>query len=453
GCYDKVTDFLFENIGIGRSCCWYCILSISRSRFVMLSSKLSWSSMFTVNGTTHGKLKKLNHTLLLNNTSEEPLFQGTDRTFLSAHVELPYPIHGPLKSLNPICKDIRKNRSQFKRCDKKRISKHKTADRRYMYIPGRVLDFYKERDPDPWFNCDYNYFYTGGVLEHLEINSEQYLTWCDVDNNIRLSNLRKSRDVKLLDYECTSPVFSIKSISDSGCNFLVLREKHHVGVCKLSDDTELGKLWSKEFKVPILDAKLNPIRPTHLGLVQCDLKVSIRDIEASKTVYRFKNSANESDNFQQFQFLNDSSIVLMDRFTVKVLDYRSNTNVLQFDPHLIKCNSMCNLGISGNDLLLASRHYLMKTDIRYMKDFSYYSHTLRKAPCFMDFTSVGDDTYMCLSSHHQGNKVLFTGKSPSTVPFKVPCIQDTLKQARLQNSSLVLLDKLDERPKVGYLNN
>ncbi|KAJ8953868.1 hypothetical protein NQ314_007195 [Rhamnusium bicolor] len=387
----------------------------------------------------------------------DSLFDGTDRTIFHPHVELPYPIHKPFRATDidavkqllieksNYLKLLEAKRKRFK-VDRKVIVNKKIGNSEYMYLPRHLLEFYKNKDPDTYFNCDYNFYYTGGVLECLQINGGDYLIRPDVENNLCLNDLRNPSFITTLDSDCLTPIFNINSVKCASDHLLVLREKHHVSVKKLINTEKICKLWENKYSTPVLDAKLNQEKSVHIGVVLSNLKLNVTDIETNKTAFSFHNNNNrKADNFQQFQFINNNNIILMDRFVLKILDYRTKSEEKLFDPHLIDCNSLCNFDILENSIFLSSRHYLMKADLRNLQKVSHFSHSLNMPPCYMDFATKGDDTFLCLTSQSEDNKILFTGNSSYGLPYRVPGIQETLKECRLRNSSLVLFDTLDER--------
>ncbi|CAH1117597.1 unnamed protein product [Phaedon cochleariae] len=398
-------------------------------------------------------LKELRHDLLLN-FSEESLFLGRDRSSFNVNIELPYPIDEPSKTSEDIVTKIIVEKSEYAKNldlkrkgfhhDEKDIFREKYAGHEYINIPKHLLELYLKNDPDKFFNCDYNFYYTGGVLEHIVFNNEDYLIRPDVDNNLCISNLLNGSNEKF-DYSVSSPIYNINSNQNAGKTFFVLREKQRISIVELEDNKSLRFMHEFDYPVPVLDAKMSTYHPHHLGVVSFN-KLQVKNLETNKTLISLKsNLESDNDHFQQCQFMNENIILLMNRFSIKFLDYRDHTEEAVFDPKLIDCNSLCTFNILNNDLLLVSRHYLLKTDIRYLTNTTHYSHSLNVPPCYMDFTTEKEETYLCLSGQDVDSKVLFTGNCPYSMPIEVPSIRQTLKICRLQNPPLVLKDHLDKR--------
>lgn len=410
--------------------------------------------MFTKTGVKNAvnTVKDIRHDLLLN-FSEDYLFEGTDRTDEQVYVELPHPIHEPFKitEKDPVKQLLEEKEEYFKlvevkrrryNFDKKNIYKEKIAGSEYLYLPKHLLEFYKEKDPDSYFNCDYNFYYTGGFLEHIQISNEDYLIRPDAENKLCLSNLQLSSNVTLK-YDIPTRIFNIRAVKNDDRYLLLLRGKHNLNIAAVSNTEKLSDVWTHKHQVPIVDARLNH---EQVGIVGANFKLSIRNIETGQTLISYKNESNfKSDNFQQLQFLNTNTVVLSDRFQVKFIDCRTKTIEQVFNPELLECNALCNFEIRGNDFYLTSRHYLIKSDLRKLENVSCFSHSLSTPPCYMSFGTKSEDTFLCLAGQIPNNKILFSGKSVFGLPYKVPGIRSTLKECLLNSPSMFLRDDLSDR--------
>lgn len=398
-------------------------------------------------------LNKFHHDMLLN-FSEESLFEGTDRTFKNIYVELPYPIDKPKGSIKPSKDtvvslledkkeylDLLENKRKTYKCDLKNIAKKKLVDNEFIYLPKHLFEFYQKKDPDKYFQNNYNHYYTDGVLGTLEVGGNSFLIYPSYNNEIFLLNVYCSKENSIV-FKTDTPVYNISITNNSDQYPFVVREKKCFNILFL-DENEKGILkCKKEFPVPILDAKLKPNNVAHIGLVWANGNFNVNDIETNKTLLHYKaledSSEEKCDNFQQFSFHNSNLIYLMDNYKMKILDYRTKSLENTFDPKVIKCNSLCNFRILDNTLLLASRHYVMKADIRYLDKVESYSHTLVEPPCYMDIVSKNDDHFLALASQKHNSKVLFTGKAPYSLPYTVPSIKETLKETMLRDPTLIL---------------
>nr|CAI5862227.1 unnamed protein product [Callosobruchus analis] len=399
-----------------------------------------------------GHTVRLRHDLLLD-FSEEPLFDGVE---VPINVGLPYPVHAPLKittnkdSVTELLEakasyhNLLHFRRQTSRYDSKGVAFYVKNNRRYAYMPKRLLELYDQGDPDAYFDCDYNYYYTGGVLEHIVFNNKDYLV-CASPESIHLYQLSNHKYIDL-NYQNTSAVCGINVVkTDNSTAFLCLRGKDTVSLAKLTDNFEIEKKWSEEYDNPIVDAKLIESDLLSLGLIQSNGIFSIRDIELNADIFMFEQQKKyESDLFQHFKVLDTNTCILTNRYQVSIVDWRQSNEVMNFQPKVRDCNVLCNFCIMNNDLLLGTRHYVLKTDLRYMKDASHYAHSLISAPLYMDVITDSESKYLCLSSHKYNDRVIFASNSFSA-PFDVPSLSDTMKECIFNDPSLILKPCLDER--------
>lgn len=410
--------------------------------------------MFTKTGVKNFVIpvRDIRHDVLLN-FSEDYLFEGADKTNDQVYVELPHPLHEPFKDTgkDPVKELLQEKEEYYKllevkrrryKFDKKEIYKERFADSEYLYLPKHLLEFYREKDPDDYFNCDYNFYYTGGFLEHVQIDNEDYLIRPDGENRLCLSNLQTRHNV-MLKYDIPTRIFNIRAVKSSDNYLILFRGKHNLNIAAFLNEEELSNVWEHKHQTPIVDARLND---GQVGIVDANLKLSIRNVETGQTLVSYKNENSlKTDNFQQFQFLDANTVALSDRFQVKFIDCRTKTIEQVFNPELLECNALCSFEIRGKDFFLASRHYLIKSDLRKLENVSCFSHSFSAPPCYMSFGTKDEDTFLCLAGQTQDYKVLFTGKSIYSLPYKVSGIKSTFKECLLNNPSMVLCDNLSDR--------
>lgn len=408
-------------------------------------------------------LNKFHHDLLLN-FSEESLFEGTDRTFSNVYVDLPVPINQPSKIYelkDEVVSLIEKKRKyldffenqrrQYKH-DIKNIRKNKMKSCKFVNIPRQLLELYKKKDPDPYFHCDYNYYYTGGILEALEIDGKTYLTHVTNENTILLLDVQNTNNSLNIGFKTNSPIYNIYTLNNRHENDMVVREKHAVHLVGIDQDKVASSKWTFNGKFPIFDAKINDMQPCHIGLAEANGFLSVRDIESNKRIFHYKGIKDKQnyDNFQQFKFFDTNLICLMNNYKIKTLDYRTETLGCDFEPQVINCNSLCNIMIHNNTLLLASRHYIIKSDLRFLKNISTYSHTLSSPPCYMDICEMDGDFYLAVAGQQHNNKVLFTGNTPFSLPYEVPSVLKTFDETIIRNPTMILLsEELKNRLKLS----
>lgn len=396
----------------------------------------------------------IHHDLLLN-FSEESLFEGTDRTYNNIQVQFPFPVVNPKASIEPP-KDavitlleekeyyldlLEKKRKRYK-YDLIHIEKKTVDNKKFISLPKHLLEFYQTKDPDVSFHCDYNYYYTNGILESLEIEGKYFLIYPDRNNELFLLNTEELEEPMHIEFRTDTPVHNIWTVQNSPNSLFIVREKFTLNIMNLDENKKAVVLYQHNYKNPLLDAKANPSNLSHVGIIWANGNVNVNDVLTSRPLLHYRSLEGKTeetcDNFQQLNFFNNNSFCLMDRYKINIFDYRTKSRQSSFDPKLIDCNNLCNFKIVDNSILLASRHYIMKTDIRYLDKVSSYSHTLTMAPCYMDTALKDDDTYLAVASHHHDHKVIFTGRAPYSLPYKVPSLIDTLTETLLTDPTLIL---------------
>ncbi|CAG9863032.1 unnamed protein product [Phyllotreta striolata] len=406
-------------------------------------------------------LRQIRHDNLFN-SSEESLFEGTDRTFSQVFVELPYPVHVPLRTSEDLAKKLLKEKAEYNNLresirrrftvyDENRIIKEEQADERYITLPRYMIDWRKRKNPDDTFNSHYNYYYTGGNLEYFRLNDNVYLIRPDVNNKLCITNVSRginlTKEVARVNFHTETPIFNINSTECGNDLYFTIREKQTVNVVKCDETLSMTLKYSKTHQLPVLDSKL--YGDDKIGFILPNGKLNVTDITTDQTIFSTRNElTDEIDNFQQFRFLNEQTILLMDRAKIKLIDMRSNMHEMCFEPQLLKCNGFYNFVDIKNTLLVASMHYILKTDLRNLTKVSHYSHTLSEAPCYLDYTKTHTDIFLVVSGQNganSSNKVLFTGKSPYSIPYKIPSLKKTLIETQLSYPELVLEQHLENR--------
>ncbi|XP_066138607.1 uncharacterized protein [Euwallacea fornicatus] len=382
--------------------------------------------------------------------SEDNLFSGPDKSFTSVNCGLPYPgkpvLPVPDNFKDPI-KEILKERSKYEDLLKdarqskllQKVEDKSLGDSNYKYMPRRLLQLYQIQEPDQYFGIKQN-----GVLDIVKVDLVWYFVWPIFDGTLKLMNI----DTQGEDYKFTINS-NLKSISVNTYSFdneayILLQDQFSVTVfkiCHLPDGVTAFNLF---FDKRILDMKLNAKNKKLLGLIFDDNQFCIQNIHTQKNIFKY-NSKSVSNNIVQFEFYEESKVLLMHQFSLEIFDYISQNILQTFDPKLMMCNELCSFMTLGDTLILISRHYVIRTDLKTMKDFKTFSHTLSYPPHLVDTVLYDGDYYLCLGSHLEDDKILFSGNVLFGLPCKVPGIKTTLNEAVLQNPQLIIKENLYKR--------
>lgn len=310
-------------------------------------------------------------------------------------------------------------------------------------VTNGFLECLKTR-PERQFLCDYNPYYASGLLEYINLNDVEYLVRPDSKNNICnntlfslitflilnlllvLTKLSKPWKKRMVQVE-TPFQQSITGISINISNHLLLKHKNEVNLLEISEQIGTVKM-NKQFKMSLLDSHLSKLR---FGVILTDLKFQLYDIETNKKI---NLETCDTDSVMRCEFTNDT-ISLLGQKHFKLFDERSD-NYTVFEPQLQPCNLFCSAKILDNTVYLASRHYLIRSDTRFLKNFEFCSHLMPNGPCYMDLV----DGFLCLSNQKVEKKVMFCGNPINSLPLKVPSVIETYNECRLRKDILLLDD-------------
>jgi hypothetical protein len=350
-------------------------------------------------------------------------------------VQLPYPIGKPLKNteidiIDQFSKDLETYSKQFSTLERDfQVVKHKiltqTFDNSHAAITQGILNYCNSKKSESPFLCDYNPYYATGFLEYFCIYNSNYIIRPDCKNRLCVTNLAnpwKHKQISLK-YFTDEQVIGISSYSNN--EMLLLRHKSSINLVEVNDNMEIAIKWTKKFKRSLLNSKLNK---TKLGVVLSNTKFRLYDIETDKKI----NSLNYSDPVTYFEFV-DNSIAFLNQKSIKIIDQRSNECSRLLKPELDNCNYLCSVKICDNLMYVNTRHHLLRTDIRFLKNVEFCTHLMKYSPCYMEYM----DHYLCLSSQKATQKVLFSGNPISSLPHHVPSISESLTKCRLQKDVLL----------------
>ncbi|KAJ3655440.1 hypothetical protein Zmor_014572 [Zophobas morio] len=362
---------------------------------------------------------------------------------LKIYVEDPYPIHKPLRysKTDVICKyneDIETYNDQLNSLSKdfpvvKNTIMNQSFTNSHATVTKGMLNFCNNVSREAAFPCDYNPYYASGVLEYLSLDTGFYLVRPDCRNNLRLINVENPwKNKKLqINQQFNEPITGLSSYDNSENVLLLLKHKKELNLLTLADVDDTDICYTKNFKINILDAKINK---TKMCVVLSNSKVQLYDIETHQkcdlTVY-------DLNDVTRVEFIDENNIFSLEQKKLKMFDLRA-PNYKLFKPDVNDCNYLCSVKSSDNVVYLSTRHLLMMTDLRFLKNVEFCTHLMKSSPCYMDIV----DNILCLSSQKANEKVLFGGCPISSLPVTIPSILETLDKCRLQKDILL-------KPQVG----
>lgn len=121
---------------------------------------------------------------------------------VTLNISLPFPVTEAhiLKNYVDNCKDLVLQKQQYNhklnlhvaryKKDKKWLTKKYVRKTKYGVLPKYMFDLSVQnlKDPDVYFNGNYNWYYTGGILDVCSIFKDEHLIYPDNNNLLRKYN-------------------------------------------------------------------------------------------------------------------------------------------------------------------------------------------------------------------------------------------------------------------------
>lgn len=393
---------------------------------------------------------RLHHYLIYENDDNELLHQEPREVF----IEHPYPINTTLTTLPGLdryeelleqkkryLKELDTCRRLFAR-DKKRLLHKKFQKDKFAVLPQYVVDMTqnKSSDPDTYFADDsnYNWYYTGGLLQCIEANDTDLLIRINHQNNLVVSDINEISEHNV-NLNKNHRIYAINGLSLGDNSFLIsLRAKHKVYISTINanetDTFEVNLTNRQTSEIPFVDLKLNHTTKNTFCTLLANNYLKVYDINHEKAIYKyhFAEDFNQIASFGQAEFLNQNELVILNRSEIYLSDKRQ-ANVSQASLNLNDCDEMCTFCVRDeNTLYTANRHSFMKYDLRNFKTVYKYSHMLELPPFLITCEKMNGIDYICLANQH--TKVLLSDDSSMySLPLQIPSVLDTYTESQLKD--------------------
>lgn len=390
------------------------------------------------------------HNLLVD-FSEDYLFDGVKISQKPVHVGLPYPIGNNVISAtnkDPLSDILTKKKVYLEklrigrlRTSRNDVEEYSSGGSNYVTMPLALLELYNCKDPDPdWVN-DSNVYYKG-LLDIVEIDGKIYVIFYVVsDRKILLVDAENPFDTFLFPFSPESNVYSLKCYTGKS-SLLLIKEKYKVTLIKITSVEEFSTAFQYVSNCAFIDTKINEYNNKHIGFLE-KRKIYCKHVKSKKTVFKL-DLLDLTKEYKEFRFFKKDQIILMDSFTVQIINYKKNSVLMMYDPELLKCNPLYSFKVLNETLFLVSQHYVIKVDLKDLEKKSLFSHTMEKSPMLVDLLEDDTNTYLCLASPFLDGKILFAGRSLFSLPYQVPGVGITLRETYLRNPDLLLIDNLKQ---------
>ena len=331
---------------------------------------------------------------------------------------------------------------------------------KYLADLTEIIDM----DPDPYFEGTYNWYRTGGSLDHVHLNNANILLFpfmgelvaapiVSTEEFLWRPLLQAAAKCELdgslyeLKHNINVDTCMILGRYKNHCNFYLLLD--HENKCSL---TEIHKQPSK---IPYVSADLNLINTKQYCTVNVERSVTLWDMTKMKHIN--SNTIPQSTVLDdpwgiiKFQSMDSNVILFVDRCCLHYLDVRIpfDRPALTLCPksHLEKCENLSFDVASRHSSCryVAARHSVLMCDNRSPKQCvqQKWTHQFKGPPLMGHTINRGTQEFLILSSQipTESTVILNTWTSSETshsfnFPFTPPHVLKTLNESQMQGMCL-----------------
>ncbi|XP_014479714.1 PREDICTED: uncharacterized protein LOC106747002 [Dinoponera quadriceps] len=330
----------------------------------------------------------------------------------------------------------------------------------YTNIPRYVADIAEliEMNPDPYFEEAYNWYYTGGSLNYIQLNGWDILLFPFMGDLVAANIIAMEDSIwkPLLQnsakYELHEALYEIRHNSiDNTCRILG-RHKNQCALytlCNFENHLILKEIHKQASKIPYVSADLSLINVNHHCTLNADKILSLWDITRTYHISNgsvVQNKAQDAWGSVRFQQGDPNVLIYVDRCCLHYIDTRTSFDhpslTLCPKSHLENCESLSVDAASRNDSCryIGTYHSLLMCDNRSPKQCiqQKWTHQFKDTPLLMTVTNSNNKEIVVLSSQTAGESAIILNTWASleafhsfNLPFKPPYIAETLNEAQL----------------------
>ncbi|PSN35808.1 hypothetical protein C0J52_21971 [Blattella germanica] len=357
-------------------------------------------------------LKTIPHYIIpgLNLRTEEVESDEDDERIFSYpyNCELPLPFLPPSPASNQIL------------VTRERLRHLEFSDKKVFTVSNRDAEFLKvvASDPDKEFDGMYNWYYTGGCMDILNVNGNMCLATTHGEKN-----------------DCL--------------RYIGVRQHKTCHLYTVTEDFNLENIMELESKFPFTGIDINPYCIGRYCTI--NTKRFIQEWDVPKGVSRFSwrsplKYGNLPDKWCSVAYGCGSDIIMMaDRAYVHLLDLREQepvqTTYVQKSDHLEICEDislMFQSSIKDFAWYICTNHHILLFDIRKnIVPMQQWTHLMRSPPLYGHSvpTQMQQEEVICIAGQHSGEIVSlinsWNGHIPysEVMPLSLPNLHDSLLSA------------------------
>ncbi|XP_077261778.1 TATA box-binding protein-associated factor RNA polymerase I subunit C-like [Temnothorax americanus] len=370
--------------------------------------------------------------------------------------------------INRIIKYYEKHKKEFDVVHKKSI-KWKRGSKGYSAnVPRYIADIAEllDMDPDPYFEGTYNWYYTGGSLNYVQLNDWDVLLFPFVGDLVA-AHITPMEDFvwkPLLQNsaKCKLPgaLYEIRQTKISDTCRILARHKGQCALYTLSTSENhlvLDEIHRQASKVPYVSADLSLTNNNYHCTLNAERILSLWDINSSKYIssgsVQQDNITHEHDAWGciRFQETDPNVLIYVDRCCLHYLDTRTALDraCITLCPkfNLENCESLSIEAPSKHTCCryLGTYHSFLLCDNRSPKQCvrQKWTHQFKDTPLLAAVTNSDDKEIIVLSTQKAGENTIILNtwmneeKSHSfNLPFTPPHVAETLNKSQMQGMCL-----------------
>ncbi|XP_068974470.1 uncharacterized protein TAF1C-like isoform X1 [Bombus flavifrons] len=359
-----------------------------------------------------------------------------------------------------------KHEKELKLIHKKDVKWNHTKGAITAKIPKYVADIAKiiDKDPDPCFEGVYNWYYTGGSIDCVQLYNKNILLFPFMGElvSVPLDNIEdflwKPLFEKAAKCELSGTLYELKhNVNVDACMFLG-RYKRHCNFYTLSEHDnkcKLTEIHTQTSKTPYIGADLSPINANQYCLVNVERCVTLWDIVKMKPIncntVMQATVLDDSWSSIKFQSTDPNILLLVDRCCLHYLDVRVpfDQPALTMCPkfYLEKCEHLSIDVASRNNFCryIGTYHSMLMCDSRSPQQCvqQKWTHQFKSPPLTSSVIARNDKEFVVLSSQIAGETTVIVNtwtdsEIPQSYnfPYTPPHIKETLNESQMQGMCL-----------------
>ncbi|KAL6439055.1 hypothetical protein ACFW04_003804 [Cataglyphis niger] len=349
---------------------------------------------------------------------------------------------------------------------KKKIKWNRGSSGYNTQIPRYVADVAEllDMDPDPYFEGTYNWYYTGGSLNYVQLNGLDVLLFpfmgdlvaadiVPMKDSIWKPLLQNSAKCKL-----HGLLYEIRQSENDNTYRILGRHKNQCTIYMLTNSENhllLNEIHRQASKVPYVSADLSITDVNYHCTLSAERILSLWDINNMYSINSGpvleNNTTYDAWGCVRFQQMDPNILIYMDRCCLHYFDIRIafDRSCLTLCPkfNLENCENLSVEAPSKNNCCryLGTYHSLLLCDNRSPKHCvrQKWTHQFKDTPLLAAVTNNNEKEIIVLSTQRVGENAIilntWMGEEEShsfNLPFTPPCIMETLKESQIQGMCL-----------------